>query len=448
MPRATAFPPTPAPSTDIQGKEKAQISVLEAAFTLPPAALTERERNARGSTSSSTASTNSSGSSYRPASPTSPATTAGGPSRKRSSAAISKEDFTLPPPPTRSRKIIQMKPKGQEEQCQRIEQDISAAQTPSKPAAAATTAEGKKKSGPGSTAAGRKIARKTAHSLIERRRRSKMNEEFGVLKDMIPACEGQEMHKLAILQASIEYLRYLEQCVADLKANNQTPRASSTPLLRSQPTNQGAIQPSQSASAEMHEDDNDNSSNDEDMSDVEPTPATTPASDPPRPAQQIQRNTSWTSFPQQQHPIPRNHSLTSLHRTSTTSSTPTASPSLNPSPYVRSTQTSPSFGPQTSQPSQPYPSYTSQFSTFSLTSPALLPQPDSLRPEAEKEKYRTKGAEEALAMDQEATAALLMLNTDRRSWGSGEGGGGSASGSASAGASGVRGMSVRDLLSG
>ena len=60
---------------------------------------------------------------------------------------------------------------------------------------------GKRKSATnGNTAAGRKIARKTAHSLIERRRRSKMNEEFGVLKDMIPACKGQEMHKLAILQ--------------------------------------------------------------------------------------------------------------------------------------------------------------------------------------------------------------------------------------------------------
>ena len=59
-----------------------------------------------------------------------------------------------------------------------------------------------KKKQPSSTSvAGRKIARKTAHSLIERRRRSKMNEEFGVLKDMIPACTG-EMHKLAILQVS------------------------------------------------------------------------------------------------------------------------------------------------------------------------------------------------------------------------------------------------------
>jgi hypothetical protein len=65
--------------------------------------------------------------------------------------------------------------------------------------AAATTSGPKRKqpsSGP-TTAAGRKIARKTAHSLIERRRRSKMNEEFGVLKDMIPACNGQDMHKLA-----------------------------------------------------------------------------------------------------------------------------------------------------------------------------------------------------------------------------------------------------------
>lgn len=61
----------------------------------------------------------------------------------------------------------------------------------------------KRKQAGNATAAGRKIARKTAHSLIERRRRSKMNEEFGVLKDMIPACKDQEMHKLAILQVRI-----------------------------------------------------------------------------------------------------------------------------------------------------------------------------------------------------------------------------------------------------
>lgn len=70
-------------------------------------------------------------------------------------------------------------------------------------ATSATANGGKKKQASNTTAAGRKIARKTAHSLIERRRRSKMNEEFGVLKDMIPACRGQEMHKLAILQVCI-----------------------------------------------------------------------------------------------------------------------------------------------------------------------------------------------------------------------------------------------------
>jgi hypothetical protein len=75
----------------------------------------------------------------------------------------------------------------------------AAAQTASESANANTN--GSKKKQPSATsAAGRKIARKTAHSLIERRRRSKMNEEFGTLKDMIPACRGQEMHKLAILQ--------------------------------------------------------------------------------------------------------------------------------------------------------------------------------------------------------------------------------------------------------
>lgn len=62
------------------------------------------------------------------------------------------------------------------------------------------TAASTRKQPSSTSVAGRKIARKTAHSLIERRRRSKMNEEFGVLKDMIPACKDQEMHKLAILQ--------------------------------------------------------------------------------------------------------------------------------------------------------------------------------------------------------------------------------------------------------
>ena len=74
------------------------------------------------------------------------------------------------------------------------------------PATSATAAKRKTWAAGPNTAAGRKMARKTAHSLIERRRRSKMNEEFGVLKDMIPACTGQEMHKLAILQVGMIFV--------------------------------------------------------------------------------------------------------------------------------------------------------------------------------------------------------------------------------------------------
>jgi erythromycin esterase-like protein len=74
-----------------------------------------------------------------------------------------------------------------------------AAESAASAATAASPPAKKQKTGT-TTAAGRKIARKTAHSLIERRRRSKMNEEFATLKDMIPACKGQDMHKLAILQ--------------------------------------------------------------------------------------------------------------------------------------------------------------------------------------------------------------------------------------------------------
>lgn len=93
-----------------------------------------------------------------------------------------------------------MKPKQSQEQPKVADAPTSSVKPTPTAGAGAGAAGGKKKQTGNNTAAGRKIARKTAHSLIERRRRSKMNEEFGVLKDMIPACAGQEMHKLAILQ--------------------------------------------------------------------------------------------------------------------------------------------------------------------------------------------------------------------------------------------------------
>lgn len=174
MPRMT-FPPTPASSTDIVGKDSANqlLSKEKTSFALPPPAiapapsrnrLLEEERPQDGPTVS---------------------------------------DFSLPPPPTRSRKIIQMTPK-----MRQIPEkvDLPTEATPARarqlgargaPTARKTTT----KKPPNTTSqAGKRIARKTAHSVIERRRRSKMNEEFGVLKNMIPACKDQDMHKLAILQ--------------------------------------------------------------------------------------------------------------------------------------------------------------------------------------------------------------------------------------------------------
>jgi Helix-loop-helix DNA-binding domain len=203
MPRPQ-LPPTPASSTDIAAKKDdgAISSSLESAFALPPPALIA-EQISRAS-SASTSSASASNSSYHPVSPTSPSQKGqnqNAMSRRRQSnpPSIQGVEFTLPPPPSRSRKIIQVKPKPQEQLPERVE---NAQSRPGVKAQGTTSQQGgnKKKQPSATSVAGRKIARKTAHSLIERRRRSKMNEEFGVLKQMIPACKDQEMHKLAILQ--------------------------------------------------------------------------------------------------------------------------------------------------------------------------------------------------------------------------------------------------------
>lgn len=192
MPRPNP-PPTPGSSSDLRGKEGSHTAPT---FHLPPTAFPEPDR---ASTSSATPSANGSDSSYRPVSPAQ----ALEPSRKRPAPqegpVITKDDFALPPPPTRSRKIIQMKPQANDA-AESTPTGLSTSPQASRTQSGGQTGGKRKQNSNGTTAAGRKIARKTAHSLIERRRRSKMNEEFGVLKDMIPACKGQEMHKLAILQ--------------------------------------------------------------------------------------------------------------------------------------------------------------------------------------------------------------------------------------------------------
>lgn len=167
------------------------------AFALPPAALSPANIEPASRRSSR------SDPSYVPASPTSPELAARGraapSSRSGTGTKRSLDEFELPPPPTRTRKIIQMKPKSpavSKSPAKPKENGKTSTQTSPEGANTSTT----KKKPSATSAAGRKIARKTAHSLIERRRRSKMNEEFGTLKDMIPACQGQDMHKLAILQ--------------------------------------------------------------------------------------------------------------------------------------------------------------------------------------------------------------------------------------------------------
>lgn len=207
MPRPAA-PPTPQPSTEIASKSDASLGLQLESFALPPAALPTASKSTRDSSRSKSISTasNNSDSSYHPMSPpTTSHSKASGSARKRNSSAtkvnVVESEYSLPPPPTRARKIIQMKPKPA--------QSASVEQSAHEPSTSTSAGKpgGRKKQGSGNTAAGRKIARKTAHSLIERRRRSKMNEEFATLKHMIPACVGQEMHKLAILQ--VRFVRYV-----------------------------------------------------------------------------------------------------------------------------------------------------------------------------------------------------------------------------------------------
>ncbi|RFU79355.1 hlh transcription factor [Trichoderma arundinaceum] len=407
MPRP-ALPPTPGSSSDIRGKDGIQqLSSLQLAFELPPPAIHDADASRISPVDTKLSPTSASG----PASSlgldiaTSPKTpypmqaAEAVKSRRRSSAATrepKENTFALPPPPTRSRKIIQMKPRTQDASASSASTKESGKAGGGKSTAAKAAAPGpdagagaggasakgesKKKQPSATSAAGRKIARKTAHSLIERRRRSKMNEEFALLKSMIPACTG-EMHKLAILQASIEYVRYLEDCVAKLKAQQEQaqnqPEASHSPLPPIR---------------EFHPTFREDVSADVEMTDSE---AASPVFAPQRPSIS-----------------PALYAQDSRHRQHSYSSVSTDQRHYS---YSGSTTTSPAFGPQlfagNGIANAAYTHSSTSASGSTLTSPALLPQSD---------------------LDQEATAALLMLNSDRRGTASNNNG---------------RALSVRDLLS-
>lgn len=68
----------------------------------------------------------------------------------------------------------------------------------------------------------RRREHKTAHSIIEKKRRIRMNREFEALKFIVPACRnnlstsnnnGEGMYKLTILQATVDYIKYLHQVI-------------------------------------------------------------------------------------------------------------------------------------------------------------------------------------------------------------------------------------------
>ena len=363
------LPPTPAASTEISGQEKPRKTSLEPAFTLPPPA-NAFERDSPMTTESSA--TSGSVSSYNPATPTSPTHKAlkSSPQRKRTSSGSNKkssQDFNLPPPPSRERKIIQMKPKSSQPEGVETQTTKSASSkiiTATAPSASAS----KRKQPSTSSVAGRKIARKTAHSLIERRRRSKMNEEFDTLKNMIPACEGQEMHKLAILQASIDYVRYLEKCVKDLKSvNRSTGHTTDQEASIKQGKKRKSIATFEPRSRDVDE------------------------------QEALPRAPSSTDYPRQE----RQYSFAS-------STTTTTHPS-------------PAFGPSTSQTSLRSPIILDQSRTqitpfmtasgFSSAFASASPSPNIL-PQA-----ALQGDNMNVDRDTEATAALLMLTHDRRGTG-------------------------------
>ncbi|KAI1184088.1 hypothetical protein F5B17DRAFT_99259 [Nemania serpens] len=393
------MPPTPASSTEIKGQDHSnKLSSLQLTFELPPSAITPGSEASKSSTS---------GPKMSPVSPTStlpylqPSETVK--ARRRSTATQQKETFALPPPPTRSRKIIQMKPCPQDEGATTPAPTKGGSSTAStsqtrhaagsgvaSASGSKTTTTSTKKQPSATSAAGRKIARKTAHSLIERRRRSKMNEEFAVLKGLIPACTG-EMHKLAILQASIEYVRYLEDCITKLKAQHAPDSTNTPPAFQAAQRAHQDSYAEEEGSTEWHGTTTGPDGDEEATEDVEMTDSSSP-SPTLTAARSVQSSISPALAAQDGHYSHHSHTHPHSHRSSISASSEY---------HAYNGAASPLRGLS-------YPP---------LASPALRPQ---------------------LEIDHEVSAALLMLGSGRTS----VSGPGSGSGSGSG-----RGMSVRDLLS-
>ncbi|KAL8295234.1 hypothetical protein RB597_008568 [Gaeumannomyces tritici] len=440
MPRAT-HPLTPASSTDLKSQDGSkQLASLQMSFELPPPALSGAQAKASPADSESSPRQSQAKTQY-PLQASETVKSRRRPSTLQGSAALvtaAKDSFALPPPPTRSRKIIQMQPRTQDEtEVQSSGGGSGGKSGGAKSSAAAVGSEaavggsstgagasaaGKKKQSSATSAAGRKMARKTAHSLIERRRRSKMNEEFATLKNMIPACTG-EMHKLAILQASIEYVRYLEDCVSKLKAQRED---ASAPMELAPPpmtTYDGAdedqhhrIGSGPGYDAYMANSGDDDEDGDVDMHGGAELPSPTFTAEAAAAAAHAAASSTTHSTSVSPALLGADSRRQRHDSYSSAVSTPVLGPDGRRCSLASATTPSPAFGPQTYPAGLPYSSRPGS----ALTSPALQPLRD---------------------VDHEATAALLMLNSDRRGAANGP------VGASGAGSSTGRGMSVRDLLS-
>ena len=247
-----------------------------------------------------------------------------------------------------------------------------------------------------------------------------MNEEFGVLKDMIPACEGAEMHKLAILQAGIEYVRYLEDCISQLKGEN----GDRTPLLVPSKRNEGNEE-------EGEEDEEDEDDDDDEKSEAADLPAKRIATNSCTDWQYRKLSTATTSSSPDASPdiLPQLRSSTSHRPALPSISSITASPAMTDTPS--SSLLSPAFNAIQFSPDLARSSTNSTGMNAIHASPNILPLPQALMALDRKQgndALVSEGQAEATA-----TVALMMLTNDRRGVEEGGRGRGKA-------------MSVRDLL--
>ena len=228
------------------------------------------------------------------------------------------------------------------------------------------------------------------------------------------------------LQASIDYLRYLEQCVQDLQAQNKSPKTRAPPTVKER--------------AIVGDDDDEDEDEDMDVDDNADAGTSTPTT------AGLEHSSSRASLPSLSHittTTTQSPSIFSAGAGRHYSISSASQPSY--SPYFHSNQASPAFGPQLHHVS----TAPAIGSAFGLGSPALKPMDSAsqLRRLAEgatelSEKQGASGHRGTTEqeLDKEATAALLMLNHDRRNW--------RPARQESEGQKANGGMSVRDLLSG